>query len=126
MRTTAASASRSAVRSGSSGPLRWRGCFCISDAPPAAGGTVHRGQSPGAGRARARRRCRAAARFTDVTEASGIDFVHHNGAYGEKLLPETMAAAVAVIDVANDGRADLLFVDSGSWPWKAAQPRYPT
>jgi len=67
-----------------------------------------------------------AARFADVTEASGIDFVHHNGAYGEKLLPETMGGGVAVIDVANDGRADLLFVDSGSWPWKAAQPRYPT
>src|SRR5271165_1705409 len=67
-----------------------------------------------------------AARFTDVTTASGIDFVHHNGAYGEKLLPETMGGGVAIIDVANDGRADLLFVDSGNWPWKAAQPRYPT
>jgi len=67
-----------------------------------------------------------AARFTDVTRDSGIDFVHHNGAYGEKLLPETMGGGVAIIDVANDGRADLLFVDSGSWPWKAAQPRYPT
>ena len=67
-----------------------------------------------------------AAHFTDVTAASGIDFVHHNGAYGEKLLPETMGGGVAVIDVANDGRADLLFVDSGNWPWKAAQPRYPT
>jgi len=67
-----------------------------------------------------------AARFTDVTKDSGIDFVHHNGAYGEKLLPETMGGGVGVIDVANNGRADLLFVDSGSWPWKAAQPGYPT
>jgi hypothetical protein len=67
-----------------------------------------------------------AARFTDVTAASGIDFVHHNGAYGEKLLPETMGGGVAVIDVANAGRADLLFVDSGGWPWKSGQPRYPT
>ncbi len=66
------------------------------------------------------------ARFTDVTAASGIDFVHHNGAYGEKLLPETMGGGVAVIDVANNGRADLLFVDSGSWPWKPAQQSYPT
>jgi len=66
------------------------------------------------------------ARFTDVTAASGIDFVHHNGAYGEKLLPETMGGGVAVIDVANNGHADLLFVDSGNWPWKAAGPRYPT
>jgi hypothetical protein len=66
-----------------------------------------------------------AARFVDITAASGIDFVHHNGAYGEKLLPETMGGGVAVIDVANDGRADLLFVDSGSWTWRA-EPRYPT
>jgi enediyne biosynthesis protein E4 len=64
--------------------------------------------------------------FVDVTASSGIDFVQHNGAYGEKLLPETMGGGVAVIDVAGDGHADLLFVDSGSWPWKAAQPRYPT
>jgi hypothetical protein len=28
--------------------------------------------------------------FTDITEAAGIDFVHENGAEGEKLLPETM------------------------------------
>src|SRR5258705_6034795 len=49
------------------------------------------------------------ARFTDVTKASGIGFVHHNGAYGEKLLPETMGGGVAIIDVNNDGRASLLF-----------------
>jgi hypothetical protein len=66
------------------------------------------------------------AQFVDVTAASGIDFVQHNGAYGEKLLPETMGGGVAVIDVANDGRADLLFVDSGNWPWKGAQPVSPT
>jgi enediyne biosynthesis protein E4 len=67
-----------------------------------------------------------AAQFVDVTAAAGIDFVHHNGAYGEKLLPETMGGGVAVIDVGNDGRADLLFVDSGSWPWKATAPQTPT
>lgn len=66
------------------------------------------------------------AHFTDVTAASGIDFVQHSGAYGEKLLPETMGGGVAVIDVANDGHADLLFVDSGSWPWKTGVARYPT
>src|SRR5437016_5065567 len=30
------------------------------------------------------------ARFTDITAQSGIRFVHNNGAYGDKLLPETM------------------------------------
>jgi hypothetical protein len=58
-------------------------------------------------------------RFTDITRASGIDFVHHNGAYGEKLLPETMGGGVAVLDIDGDGHADLLFVDSGDWPWHA-------
>src|SRR5262249_37733466 len=31
-----------------------------------------------------------AVRFTDITTSAGIDFVHQNGAEGEKLLPETM------------------------------------
>src|SRR6266850_231872 len=58
------------------------------------------------------------ARYTDVTRASGVKFIHRNGAYGEKLLPETMGGGVAVIDVRGNGRADLIFVDSGSWPWR--------
>jgi hypothetical protein len=57
----------------------------------------------------------APATFTDVTRASRVNFVHRNGAYGEKLLPETMGGGVAVIDVRGNGRADLIFVDSGSW-----------
>ena len=64
------------------------------------------------------------AQYIDVTRASGVDFVHHNGAYGEKLLPETMGGGVAVIDVNHDGAPDLLFVDSGNWPWKAVGPAH--
>src|SRR6185436_13303121 len=30
------------------------------------------------------------ASFTDITKQAGITFVHNNGAYGDKLLPETM------------------------------------
>ncbi len=56
------------------------------------------------------------AHFTDVTAAAGIDFVHHNGATGEKLLPETMGGGVAFLDFDRDGDQDLLFVDSGRWP----------
>ena len=58
------------------------------------------------------------ARFTDVTRAAGITFVHHNGAYGDKLLPETMGGGVAFFDFDNDGDQDLLFVNSTVWPWK--------
>src|SRR6187401_579225 len=34
-------------------------------------------------------------KFTDITKEAGIRFVHNNGAYGEKLLPETMGGGVA-------------------------------
>jgi hypothetical protein len=60
------------------------------------------------------------ARFTDITKQAGIQFVHNNGAAGEKLLPETMGSGVAFIDFDNDGNQDLLFVNSTSWPWQAS------
>ncbi len=56
------------------------------------------------------------ARFTDVTAEAGIDFVHDNGAYGDKLLPETMGGGVAFFDYDGDGHQDLLFVNSSQWP----------
>jgi len=57
------------------------------------------------------------AQFTDITKEAGITFVHHNGAYGDKLLPETMGGGVAFFDYDNDGAPDLLFVNSSDWPW---------
>jgi len=62
-----------------------------------------------------------AAGFTDITAAAGITFVHNNGAYGDKLLPETMGGGVAFFDFDNDGRADLLFVNSTDWPWQNSE-----
>ena len=59
------------------------------------------------------------AKFTDITREAGITFTHHNGAYGEKLLPETMGGGVAFFDYDNEGRQDLLFVNSSDWPWHA-------
>jgi len=58
--------------------------------------------------------------FADVTAEAGIDFVHVNGATGEKLLPETMGGGVAFFDHDGDGDQDLLFVNSAAWPWDAA------
>jgi hypothetical protein len=54
--------------------------------------------------------------FTDVTHKAGIDFRHTNGAFGKKLLPETMGAGVVVLDYDGDGKPDLLFIDSCWWP----------
>lgn len=54
-------------------------------------------------------------RFRDITEEAGIDFWHHNGAFGERLLPETMGGGVAFFDFNNDGHQDLLFVNGSDW-----------
>ena len=36
--------------------------------------------------------------FTDITTSAGIDFVHVNGAYGDKLIPETMGGGLAFFE----------------------------
>jgi hypothetical protein len=64
--------------------------------------------------------------FADVTGRAGIDFVHHNGATGEKLLPETMGGAGAFFDYDGDGDADLLLVNGAPWPWSPPGGGRPT
>jgi hypothetical protein len=64
-----------------------------------------------------------AVKFVDVTKEAGIKFVHFNGAYGEKLLPETMGAGVAFLDYDSDGDQDLLFVNSCPWPGHESKDR---
>lgn len=61
-------------------------------------------------------------RFVEVTEAAGIGFVHENGAFGEKYLPETMGSGVAFFDADGDGDQDLLFVNSRRWPGHRTAP----
>jgi hypothetical protein len=56
-------------------------------------------------------------KFTDVTDSAGIAFRHENGAYGDKLLPETMGGGCAIFDFDGDGDQDILFVNSSRWPW---------
>jgi enediyne biosynthesis protein E4 len=57
-----------------------------------------------------------AVQFTDITAEAGIDFVHVNGAYGERLMPETLGSGAAFLDYDGDGLQDLLLVNSTYWP----------
>ena len=64
--------------------------------------------------------------FRDVTEEAGIHFVHHSGARGEKLLPETMGSGCAFFDYDGDGDQDLLFANGAPWPHDPAPDSTPT
>ena len=57
-------------------------------------------------------RPRFARRFIDITREASIRFRHVTGAYGEKLLPETLGAGAAFLDLDGDGVLDIFFVNS--------------
>ena len=54
--------------------------------------------------------------FRDATAEANIQFQHFNGAYGLKLLPETMGPGVCVLDYDNDGWQDILLINGCPWP----------
>jgi enediyne biosynthesis protein E4 len=58
----------------------------------------------------------AAIHFEDITQAAGIHFIHNNGAFGKKWLPEAMGPGVAFLDYDNDGWQDILIVNGMDWP----------
>ena len=55
-------------------------------------------------------------RLVDVTGQAGIRFRHNTGAYGGKLLPETLGAGCAFLDYDRDGWQDILLVNGVNWP----------
>ena len=55
-------------------------------------------------------------RLTDVTSPAGIRFQHNSGAYGGKLLPETLGSGCAFLDYDRDGWQDILLVNAMDWP----------
>jgi enediyne biosynthesis protein E4 len=55
-------------------------------------------------------------RLADVTAQAGLHFQHNSGAYGGKLLPETLGSGCAFLDYDADGWPDILLVNSMDWP----------
>jgi len=54
--------------------------------------------------------------FRDITAQAGIHFMHNNGAFGKKWLPETMGPGCAFIDYDNDGYPDILLINGEDFP----------
>jgi hypothetical protein len=50
-------------------------------------------------------------RYVDVTESSGLRFLHYNSPTSSKFLIETMSGGVAIFDYDNDGWQDVFFVN---------------
>ncbi|HYL84115.1 MAG TPA: CRTAC1 family protein [Candidatus Angelobacter sp.] len=61
-------------------------------------------------------------RLADVTGAAGIQFQHNTGAYGGKLLPETLGSGCAFLDYDADGWQDILLVNGMDWPGHTFAP----
>ena len=54
-------------------------------------------------------------RLVDVTSSAGIQFRHNSGAYGGKLLPETLGSGCAFLDYDADGWQDVLLINGMDW-----------
>ena len=54
--------------------------------------------------------------LTNVTAEAGIQFQHNSGAYGGKLLPETLGSGCAFLDYDRDGWQDILLINGMDWP----------
>ncbi|MEK6675419.1 MAG: CRTAC1 family protein [Planctomycetota bacterium] len=64
--------------------------------------------------------------FADVTRSSGLSFTHHNGAFGQKWMPETMGSGGGFLDVDNDGHTDIFLVNGSDWPGHEKADTKPT
>lgn len=64
--------------------------------------------------------------FEEVAAEAGIDFVHTNGAFGDKWMPETMGSGVAFDDLDADGDADIVLVNGTWWPGHEGEGSVPT
>jgi hypothetical protein len=52
----------------------------------------------------------------DVTASAGIRFQHNSGAFGGKLLPETLGSGCAFLDYDGDGWQDIILINGMDWP----------
>jgi hypothetical protein len=95
----------------------WLICMCAG----AMAFAIALGTLPGVARDKSPATTVAGVHFEDITRVAGIHFVHNNGAFGKKWLPETMGSGAAFLDYDNDGWQDILFVNGADWPGHGAR-----
>lgn len=61
-------------------------------------------------------------RLTDVTAATGIDFVHTDGSSGQRYIVETVSAGLATFDYDQDGDVDIYFLNGAPLRGATADP----
>jgi hypothetical protein len=64
--------------------------------------------------------------FKDITEASGIRFIHTDGGSGRRHFVETVASGLGLIDFDGDGWIDILFLNGSPLPGTPTPERLPT
>ena len=62
-------------------------------------------------------------RFTDVTQQTGITFVHTDGSSGRRYIVESVASGIATFDYNGDGRLDILLLNGA--PLGGPAPKEP-
>ncbi len=62
-------------------------------------------------------------RFQNITEASGVKFVHTDGSCGKRYIVETVVGGLGLIDYDNDGYPDILFLNGQPLPGAPEPPR---
>jgi enediyne biosynthesis protein E4 len=83
------------------------------------GGPVPARSNRGTSTPRSKSSEHAAIRFRDVSEATGITFVHCSGSSPEKLYPTANGSGVALFDYDGDGRLDIYFATTRNLPLDA-------
>ena len=61
-------------------------------------------------------------RFHDATQEAGIDFVHVNGANGQKFVIETVGPGGGLFDYDGDGRLDIYLINGAAVPGTEYDP----
>src|SRR5437868_13917019 len=54
--------------------------------------------------------------FRDITAQAGIHFIHNNGAFAKKYLPETMGPGCPFLDDDNAAWPDIVLINGEDWP----------